>query len=157
MNSLNSISMNDAAPSHRYWRFSIAALLFVTMCVAGALTGYRLGWEAGYAGGQKRKKSEELVTKVYEVKDIVLPANSGAATPSPNFDSLIDTLTSTVAMESWVDVGGPGTLKVMPESVSLVVHQTGEVHERIQDVLEQLRAAQLRTNRDAGGQNKVAE
>ena len=149
--------MNDKPLPKSGWRFTIAALLFVTFCVAGALTGYRLGWQAGYAGGQKKRKSESLVTKVYEVKDIVLPVDSGSAAPTPDFDSLIDTLTSTVAMESWVDVGGRGTLKVMPESHSLVVHQTGEVHEQIQDVLEQLRAAQMRANRGAGGQTKVAE
>ncbi|MCI0360663.1 MAG: hypothetical protein L0211_19475 [Planctomycetaceae bacterium] len=149
--------MNDAASSNQHWRFSIAALLFVTLCVAGALTGYRLGWQAGYAGGQNKKKSEALLTKVYDVKDIVLPADPGAAAPTPDFDSLIDTLTSTVAIESWVDVGGPGNLKVMPGSLSLVIHQTGEVHEQIQDVLEQLRAAQMRAHRGAGGQTKVAE
>ena len=138
--------MNDQPQPKNRWRFTIAALLFVTFCVAGALTGYRLGWQAGYAGGQKKYKSEALVTKVYDVKEIVMPADSGAAVPVPDFDSLIDTLTSTVAMESWVDVGGPATLKEMPASYSLVVHQTGAAHEEIQNLLDQLSAAQKREN-----------
>jgi hypothetical protein len=137
--------MKDQPQPKNRWRFTIAALLFVTFCVAGALTGYRLGWQAGYAGGQK-KKSEAFVTKVYEVKDLVMPSDPRAASPSPDFDDLIDTLTSTVAIESWVDVGGMGTLKVMPASHSLVVHQTGAAHEEIQNLLDQLRAAQKREN-----------
>ena len=137
--------MNDPTSSNRHLRFSIAALLFVTLCVAGALTGYRLGWQAGYAGGQKKKKSEELLITVYDVKDIVLPADSGDAVSTPNYDGLILALTTTVAPDTWVDVGGPGTLKEMPDNLTLVVRQTGAIHEQIEAVLGQMRETRKRS------------
>lgn len=58
----------------------------------------------------------------------------------PDFDSLIELITSTIAPTTWDDVGGPGSLT--PHNLSLVISQTQEVHEEIADLLEQLRRLQ---------------
>ncbi|OHB80955.1 MAG: hypothetical protein A2V98_17970 [Planctomycetes bacterium RBG_16_64_12] len=59
-----------------------------------------------------------------------------------DFDSLIELITTTVAPESWDDVGGPGSIAPFETNLSIVVSQTQEVHEEIVDLLEQLRRMQ---------------
>jgi general secretion pathway protein D len=59
-----------------------------------------------------------------------------------DFDALIDLITTTIAPESWVDVGGPGSIKEFESNLSLVVSQTQDVHEQIADLLQQLRRLQ---------------
>ena len=59
-----------------------------------------------------------------------------------DFDSLIDLITSTISPQSWDEVGGPGSISGFDTNLSLVVSQTQEVHEKIADLLEQLRRLQ---------------
>ena len=61
---------------------------------------------------------------------------------SADFDGLIDLITKTIEAESWDEVGGPGSMKPSPSNLSLVITQTQEVHERITDLLDQLRRLQ---------------
>ncbi|HZZ30306.1 MAG TPA: hypothetical protein VFE46_20070 [Pirellulales bacterium] len=56
-----------------------------------------------------------------------------------DFDTLIDLITSTIAPQSWSEMGGPGTIQGYDTNLSLVVSQTQEVHEQIADLLAQLR------------------
>jgi general secretion pathway protein D len=59
-----------------------------------------------------------------------------------DFDSLIQLITTTIAPQSWDDVGGPGSVESFDTNLSLVVSQTQDVHEQIADLLEQLRRLQ---------------
>jgi len=59
-----------------------------------------------------------------------------------DFDSLIELITSTIAPQSWDEVGGPGSIAAFENNNSLVISQTQEVHEQIVDLLEQLRRLQ---------------
>jgi general secretion pathway protein D len=59
-----------------------------------------------------------------------------------DFGPLIDLIQTTIAPESWVDVGGPGAIKEFESNLSLVVSQTQDVHEQIADLLQQLRRLQ---------------
>jgi len=60
----------------------------------------------------------------------------------PDFDALIELITTTVEPTSWDEVGGPGSVKEFEGNLSLVISQTQEVHEQIADLLEQLRRLQ---------------
>lgn len=60
----------------------------------------------------------------------------------PDFDSLIELITTTVDPESWEELGGPGTIAPFETNLSLVVSQTQEVHDRLADLLKQLRRLQ---------------
>lgn len=60
----------------------------------------------------------------------------------PDFDSLIELITTTVAPTSWDETGGPGSIKEFEGNLSLVISQTQEIHEQIADLLEQLRRLQ---------------
>ena len=59
-----------------------------------------------------------------------------------DFDSLIELITTTVAPETWDDVGGAGSIAPFETNLSLVVSQTQDVHEDLVDLLEQLRRMQ---------------
>jgi general secretion pathway protein D len=60
----------------------------------------------------------------------------------PDFDSLIELITTTVAPSSWEDAGGPGSIKEFETNLTLVVSNTRDVHDQIADLLEQLRRLQ---------------
>ncbi|MFI4875110.1 MAG: hypothetical protein ACIALR_07225 [Blastopirellula sp. JB062] len=60
----------------------------------------------------------------------------------PDFDSLIQLITTTIEPESWEELGGPGAVSPFETNLSLVVSQTQEVHDKIADLLEQLRRLQ---------------
>jgi general secretion pathway protein D len=59
-----------------------------------------------------------------------------------DFDTLIDLITTTIEPDTWEEVGGPGAIQEFPTNLSLVISQTQEVHEKIQDLLDQLRRLQ---------------
>ena len=59
-----------------------------------------------------------------------------------DFDTLIELITTTVEPDTWEDLGGPGTLQGFPTNLSLVVSQTQEIHEKVADLLAQLRRLQ---------------
>ncbi len=60
----------------------------------------------------------------------------------PNFDTLIELIVTTIAPQSWEEVGGPGRIQRFPHNLSLVISQTQERHEEIADLLTQLRRLQ---------------
>jgi len=60
----------------------------------------------------------------------------------PDFDSLIELITTTIEPDSWDEVGGAGSIAPFETNLSLVVSQTQDVHEQIVDLLEQLRRLQ---------------
>jgi general secretion pathway protein D len=60
----------------------------------------------------------------------------------PDFDTLVDLITTTIKPQTWDEVGGPGSVSRFPNNLSLVISQTQEVHEEIVDLLDQLRRNQ---------------
>ncbi len=69
------------------------------------------------------------------------PGGVGAGA-QPDFDTLVDLITTTVKPQTWDEVGGPGSISRFPHNLSLVISQTQEVHEEIVDLLDQLRRNQ---------------
>ena len=91
-----------------------------------------------------------LVTKVYPVADLVVPEGMSQGEGQADFDSLIDTITSTVQPTTWDSVGGPGSISHLDTNLSLVLSQTQEVHEEIAELLENLREAKRVTGKQFG-------
>ena len=95
---------------------------------------------------------ENLHTRVYDVRDLVDPdgtfASLAEADPLagegvyPDFDSLIELTTTTIAPDTWDDVGGPGSIDSFYSSkaFALVVSQTDPVHDQIEKLFADLRA-----------------
>ena len=55
----------------------------------------------------------------------------------PDYDALIDLLTTTVEPQTWDDVGGDGSVAVY--NGLLVVRQTPKTHQKVERVLNMLR------------------
>jgi hypothetical protein len=81
--------------------------------------------------------------RIYPVRDLVLRRATGSK-DQPNsfeadYDALIDVITTSVAPESWSDVGGPGSIREFDSSAALIVSQTRRVHRQIERLLSTLR------------------
>jgi len=127
-----------AKPPWRHaFRFGLATLLFVVLLVSGFLAGVKAGFHRGYSAGQAQREKETPITKVYPVASLVL-ASSDAPAADADFATVIDLITSSIAQESWDCVGGRGSINGFPASLSLVVNQTPEVHERIAILLKDM-------------------
>jgi len=86
------------------------------------------------------KASNELITKVYPVLDLVAvhnPDNPGGL----NFQPLLQLFTDTIAPTTWDEVGGPGAIMYSSGSGSIIASQTREVHEQMALLLVALRQA----------------
>ncbi|QDS97271.1 hypothetical protein [Adhaeretor mobilis] len=72
---------------------------------------------------------------------VVLPVPEGEKPDSPDFDSLIDLVTSTVEHDSWMEngVGGMNEIRPFPTNFSLVVSASGRVHDELRGLLQTLR------------------
>jgi type II secretory pathway component GspD/PulD (secretin) len=62
--------------------------------------------------------------------------------PKTMEDQLIKLIRTTVAPQSWDDMGGPGRIDYYPLSMALVINQTPDVQEQIADLLAALRHLQ---------------
>ncbi|WP_145029146.1 hypothetical protein [Caulifigura coniformis] len=83
---------------------------------------------------------EPLVTKVYQVADLVVPlASESGAKKSSDFEWLIDLIELRTGADCWPQGGGQGALTVHESTLSLVVRQSHAMHERIADLLSEVR------------------
>lgn len=82
-----------------------------------------------------------LTVKAYDVADLVI-CQKESGDLWADYGALIEVLTTTVAPETWYDVGGAGSITAAPFAGAemLVIAQTSKVHEKIERLLEQLRA-----------------
>jgi hypothetical protein len=62
-----------------------------------------------------------------------------ASEPVPDFYPLVDLIKHTIRPDQWEDLGGPGAIAPHEGSLTLVILQTPFVHERIEDLFQQLR------------------
>jgi type II secretory pathway component GspD/PulD (secretin) len=68
--------------------------------------------------------------------------NSSRRASTTTEEQLIKLITSTIQPRSWSEMGGPGTLEFFPLTLSLVINQTPDIQEQIQDLLASLRRLQ---------------
>jgi hypothetical protein len=79
-----------------------------------------------------------LVQQTYSVADLVIPV-AGKSPTTTSEEQLIQLITSTIAPDSWVDMGGVGTIEYFPNTMALIINQTPDVLEQVQDLLAALR------------------
>jgi hypothetical protein len=119
-------------------RFGMAALLLGVGFLATLFAGFRVGYQRGYSSGQEQWRSEAVAPMTYNVADLL--------DDHEDVDSLKNSLMATIAVESWSEVGGPGSI-VAVGTDQLLVSQTPSVHKKIAETLQSLRTG--RRNRNA--------
>lgn len=110
------IGTSDAAEDHMMQRVYYVRDLIEGVYAPGATpTQALLGWSAVQtAGGLKSSR------------------NSG-------YDALMEVMRETIEPDSWDDVGGPGSMEPFAQRYCLVISQTNDVHDRIEDLFRRLR------------------
>lgn len=73
------------------------------------------------------------------MKTVVYAGDGIPSAESGDFDTLIDQITTTIAPDSWQDVGGPGSVQANPDPRGLVVLQTWDVQVKVQKLIADLR------------------
>ena len=86
-----------------------------------------------------REHAEEwLYTRIYPLDD-ALPVSTNRRQRQGNLRSLVADLKTTVAADSWDDVGGPGSALPITFPPSVLVTQSRRVHRQLEDRLRALR------------------
>jgi hypothetical protein len=130
--------MADCPQRKRVFRFSIAALLFLMLCLGGYLSAYRVGFNAGKVAFD----SSIMIRRVYPIGDLVASQPTAGANPA-DYDFIIDRIVSTVAPSTWMAQGsGEGEIQPFPANLSLVVSQNNANHAATAALLERLRRLQ---------------
>jgi hypothetical protein len=89
--------------------------------------------------GRQRARGE-IISVTYPIRDLATRIESGRNVPdAEEAANLIDTITSTIAPDSWEERGGPGSVTFSDKSISLVVRQTQEVQRDILGMLNKIR------------------
>jgi hypothetical protein len=92
----------------------------------------------------KEKAEGTIFIRTYPVKDLVAP-------PADGDDRLVKTIIGIVDPDLWEDGGGPGSIAFVPASGSLVISQTYGVHEKVLNLLQNLRAARSENGKESDG------
>ncbi|TWU56297.1 hypothetical protein [Rubripirellula reticaptiva] len=119
-------------------RFGIATLLFLTLCAAGSLVGFRYGMSKG-VDAQVDQRIAALRLQVYPVIYRVTDLTGGAAQPivgdALSAKALAREIQDAVGQIHWGENGGPCTLRALdPESI--VVSASTMEHELVVAYLE---------------------
>ena len=94
----------------------------------------------------KGKDGDPLILLAYPVGDLLResePANGGMPAAKPDFDPLLHLIVSLIEPESWSEVGGPGQVRPVDITQSLIVRQTARVHAQIRIALDELRKLRI--------------
>jgi len=82
----------------------------------------------------------DFVTKVYQVADLIVPlASERNATSTSDFEWLVDLIELRTGADCWAQGGGQGTISPHESTLSLVVRQSQAMHERIADLIGEVR------------------
>jgi hypothetical protein len=89
--------------------------------------------------GRQRAKGE-IISVSYPIRDLAMRLENGRNVPdAEEATNLIDTITSTIAPDSWEERGGPGSVTFSEKSISLVVRQTQDVQRDVLGMLSKIR------------------
>jgi hypothetical protein len=119
-----------------------------------ALSQYDLTWTVRYGRvviTTEEADEDDLITRVYDVRNLVELAPvpvwlgyhgncSAETTYYYDFDSLINTITSTIRPDSWGQVGGRGDIQpyCTRHMRVIIVSQTYQVHRQLSELLREL-------------------
>ncbi len=96
----------------------------------------------------KGNEAEPMILLAYPIGDLLResgPGDGGMPAAKPDFDPLLHLIVSLIEPESWSEVGGPGQIRPVDITQSLIVRQTAVVHAQIRIALNELRKLKIET------------
>jgi hypothetical protein len=118
-------------------KYSLQALLFAVVCLAGYMAGYRSGTSRGYQEGNSIWFGDGCVARDYVLADL---AGVQGLYSVADIESVLRT---GLQPTSWDTVGGSASISVSLQSDGnpmLSIRQTPGAHEEIDRIFAQLRA-----------------
>jgi hypothetical protein len=82
-----------------------------------------------------------MVVRAYPVRDLVESTTADGKPQAPDFDPLIDTITTSIEADTWGD-GQPHGIIGFEDAGVLVIAQRGDIHEKIANLISALRKAE---------------
>ncbi len=137
---LDSNALNDASIPLETPITLTAAGVSARTVLDAALRDHNLNWVLSgefLVVTTDSKAKEALETRVYPVLDLVLA--DAVESYQMDFDSIIELMTSTISPTTWDNAGGAGSVAPFEISGALVISQTREVHEQIENLFARLR------------------
>ncbi|PQO45002.1 DUF4974 domain-containing protein [Blastopirellula marina] len=130
------------------WRNATAAdVMKVVFEVTDLTAEYR---DDVYVITSSEDAESNLQLKVYPVRDFFAADNAAkaqwrqsVARFAANPNALMLTMTGTIEPESWEEFGGPGAARVCESADVIVVSQIGEVHQQLEQLLQEIRAGRF--------------
>jgi len=122
----------------RWLRFSLATLLFVSLCIGGLLAGYQSGYRSGYDSGQSTRYDETQVTETYNTMALIWPDVSPDQR-AEQVGKLKELIQNSIATSIWAD-GTGNQIRDFPKNQSLIVTAPGSVQREIKELFAQLEA-----------------
>jgi hypothetical protein len=133
------IAMTEHPKRAKRWlRFSLATLLFVSLCIGGLLAGYQSGYRSGYTAGEATRYDETQVTETYSTTTLVWPDLSPYERAA-QVSTLKELIENTIATAIWAD-GTGNEVRDFPQNQSLIVTAPGSAHREIRELMTQLEA-----------------
>src|SRR5688500_7173511 len=117
-------------------RFTLGALFFVVLCLAGLFGGYRIGYDRGYRlGYRERVTSTVLILEKHPISDLT------GSNSSRDAHQLMDKITTEVRPDTWETVGGWGSIRLLfdQDGPFLVVNQTLAIQDEVAASLTAIR------------------
>lgn len=105
--------------------------------------------ELSTAANPQQAGEQRMFVTSYRVADLV-PELRGDFAVSWNPDRLVRYITTSIAPEQWDVTGRAGSIGIYHANRSLVITQTGEVHDEIRQLLSRLRETKLILDEIAG-------
>ncbi len=89
-----------------------------------------------------RKDQNTILAQQLPAARGVAGGNNGGNNAQGSVDhgkALVDLIQAVIAPQSWDVMGGPGSIRYWAPGAALIINQSGEAHEQMEDVLKQLR------------------
>lgn len=130
--------MNSRWRLRRLFRFNIGTLLLAMLALSVGLGGYAAGRQAG----ERQRYAESFIVRTYPLADLVGAAPDDVAR-QVLIDEVIEYLVTNVSPQTWIgpkaagatSAEAEGEIQAFPTNGSLVVHQSGAVHDQIEVAL----------------------
>lgn len=87
-----------------------------------------------------------LDTRIYPVLDLVTQRRPDAKQPTlaeVDYEPLIELITRTIAVDTWDEVGGPGSVEALDNAGALVISQPRDIHREVEKLLATLRRVKV--------------
>lgn len=91
---------------------------------------------------EDNQSPENMVVRAYPVRDLVESTTADGKPQAPDFDPLIDTITTSIEADSWGD-GHPNGIIGFDEAGVLVIAQREDIHKKIANLISSLRKAEF--------------